>query len=1627
MEQFFNSIASNSGGGGGNSSQGFPVPNQNNPVPGSRSNSACSRSNSINNANSMNNINMNVLAGMLHNQRGVQQQMINMNLGQLGQVPGQQQQVNFMNHNGGFSAPQMTNQPLRRQSDASILSQGSTGMTNHYSNKALLNMLDDDIDYQNQNGQGPRDQNNPPNFLNNINFNNASQEQQNQLLLAMQQRMQHQQQRNIPQQNQIQIHQNQGQMQHNQIQQNLALMQQNLAQMQQNQQSPQPQQIAQRQQQIQEFLQRHGHNLSDHQRSNLQNQLGSPNNGPAPNSGPSNMTSMNSSGGGGGGNGGHQSVGAITNMGVIQQMQVMPGSNSAQGDSSVLSMDDLMVRQREQLRHLQVMLKTQDDPTGPGDGPRGATPNLPDMNQQQQMAQAAMNFRMHSQRQRQSLQMQSQGQAQQKQTLSAVEMFGGTLGHQQNQKQQSPPVQAQQQQQTQLQQLQMQHQAQQQQQQPPQQKVSSAVMEQMMRQRQQQMLMQMDGQQNESQHQHDHQIPQEQITLAQNPSITNSSHGKKSKSPPSSQRSLSPPTSSIHQSKVSSAEAPPAPPAAANNTRVVPVALSPRYTQGHHQGGVSEAALIYTKHALNSIVLSLNSKSAGGRNYTIRDLSTCLGAWDLSVPSNSSAKRHKSDESRANFNDGNADTAFNFYHERLCPILLDAKRPSGSVPFSVEDFGEGAGSQDKGLPPLTGAIALTFGADRKFTGGIGEEGVLTKAIFEFFYEPSVALGEESCDKDRGLNVLVEAEEQMFARVDDSEQSSFVQAALHALSPSLFVDSKYSVDKNVYVPTIWSGNTNRVYQYCLLGNFDDEGKELASKRLCVAIQKKALSECSDGPSKGVCRITLTLSPTSVLAEKKRMANEREGQNLNELSSAIHRKLRQNLRCLRPPKLVSASTFDKTNMLGPGSRRVNLRRPSMTHLIDPSLIVIGMRCKHELLLDAEEVGKVYINGSLVVDCSTSPPDKNNLKANKLSALGTLGRDVLPAHTVFGVDFTFPTCNSAMFFRELPNKTTLVQEYGELLVDALIDAAQFESDVAGKLLGRLITGRIEDLEDDDQEDDDKEGLVQGVKKGEPSHHRCSSKSSFYDDGLNVTPSPRIKFDDVSHPCFESIVLSSALADPVGIGAKALGTKFLMQYGKQCFPCEIGTDEEYRLCKLLGSQKIAKPVPRRVRDILSRGGYLPLDQMATFIWKGSGACWDGDHDCSMHASEAMECAIQLLRKVGCNDVKPNMVRFVGRKQLEDADASMCELRCWYDARSQTYYVNDSLLFVETDEQSCGDNNEEQIVESVQQSTVDDERTGFYGKVDAAEDKIKPSVGKDNAVNNAVGHLATLEQIALAPEEKRAEDASAKVINFLEENDNVVDVPVDFSEEKHDKVISDENSESMIAKEEVVLDNAKEGKDLTGKHVDLMHDEDAPTEDTNLESGDCLEDGIAVSKDGSTHTKEELTLDNAKEEEDLTGEKVDMLSDEEAPMEDTQLESGVSPEGGIAVSKDGSTIIKEELTNENENEYNVTVSIDKNGECDEENNSEINETDSLKNNSNTSISFRSVNRDQNDASEVLSVSSEQTDKIMNSCRDSGNETSNVKRRYRHPREAAFLLGLNIAREHPDISLLEKFVTCHSS
>jgi hypothetical protein len=423
----------------------------------------------------------------------------------------------------------------------------------------------------------------------------------------------------------------------------------------------------------------------------------------------------------------------------------------------------------------------------------------------------------------------------------------------------------------------------------------------------------------------------------------------------------------------------------------------------------------------------------------------------------------------------------------------------------------------------------------------------------------------------------------------------------------------------------------------------------------------------GPTKGVCRITLSLSAASVLAKKKMMAREEaaaaadeQGMSDNGVStfstcSEVHRKIRSFVRILRPPVLIVANDSHE-DLLGTASKRQRLavRRPSKMQRIDPAEIVVGIQCKHELLLDTAETGKVYINGVLAVNCS-----------EMVGSLNQMGIDALSAHTLFGIDFTIPSIDGkrlSVGLSSLPNKMIIEKEYGTLLIDALINVG--DCDVAQKILYRLITGNVEQTKDTD------------------------------DDAYPI------EFDNLIKPCLESIVMLSTVADPIGICAKALGTKFRLQYGVEAFPCEVESNEEYLLRRVLGAQRVPKMVPRRARDVLFRGGYARIDQMSKFLWVGKGEDAPVDeHTNTKRDIDVIEAGIKLLKKANCVDVDPNKIKFVSRQQLELTENGRCKfnsttvskrskLRCWYDSSSETFYVSDAIFYVEDDTTIADDTN---------------------------------------------------------------------------------------------------------------------------------------------------------------------------------------------------------------------------------------------------------------------------------------------------------------------------------------------------
>jgi hypothetical protein len=385
----------------------------------------------------------------------------------------------------------------------------------------------------------------------------------------------------------------------------------------------------------------------------------------------------------------------------------------------------------------------------------------------------------------------------------------------------------------------------------------------------------------------------------------------------------------------------------------------------------------------------------------------------------------------------------------------------------------------------------------------------------------------------------------------------------------------------------------------------------------------------------------------------------------------------------------------------------------------------------------------------------------------------------------------------------------------------------------------------------------------------------------------------------------------------------------------------------------------------------------MASFIWRCNGATWDGDHDDSMRASEAMEGAIQLLQQAGCHDVKPNMIRFVGRKQLESVDASVSLLRCWHDKQTDAYFVNDSLLFMEEDSTSGGD----YAVES------QDEKDNACPTVG---DSGAPPERSDNTVENSGDNVSDVNATNVISKEVNATGgaddtlADGSLVGIIDKNggdyatntisneDNAAgkadDTPVETMDGKSDNMRANPDD----APEDQLKDTPMESEP-TGPNVAVVSD------DTSS-GAKCEQRGEAV---GKPQCNEDVTPEEKKEDKLPEDEiRCDYQEDEEEKGEQKD-EAGDKPQ--------------------------------------------CNEDTALQDKKEDIPLGDRISCDHRESKGDASTSSDLTPNVTNSRRGPENDTKNTKPRHRPAKEAAFLLGLSIAREHPNSMLFEKYVTLHSS
>ncbi|KAL7577648.1 hypothetical protein ACA910_015163 [Epithemia clementina (nom. ined.)] len=280
---------------------------------------------------------------------------------------------------------------------------------------------------------------------------------------------------------------------------------------------------------------------------------------------------------------------------------------------------------------------------------------------------------------------------------------------------------------------------------------------------------------------------------------------------------------------------------------------------------------------------------------------------------------------------------------------------------------------------------------------------------------------------------------------------------------------------------------------------------------------------------------------------------------------------------------------------------------------SLTATALPSGHTLLLDKNLAGHVYVNGRYIA---------------------TWGKDTrIGSHGIalFGMDLH----SVPVWHGRIVDFEALKSAYGQLWHEILVDARLFDLKIASRLINRLMTGK-----DGIDEEDDEDG--------------------GYDDDDKAV--------DVNIDCLETQCLATPKYDVVGIAAKALATRFAMQFGKDAFPCE---SYEVEWVRTMLPNKDPIIVPYRLIAILRRGGYFDVQRTHDeYTWFA-----EFRPPVEVAERELIAAAIHLLEKAGCEDISFEQIGFstlTGQlPQNVIADKAVCR----YNEVRQQYCVNEKFL----------------------------------------------------------------------------------------------------------------------------------------------------------------------------------------------------------------------------------------------------------------------------------------------------------------------------------------------------------------
>jgi hypothetical protein len=301
---------------------------------------------------------------------------------------------------------------------------------------------------------------------------------------------------------------------------------------------------------------------------------------------------------------------------------------------------------------------------------------------------------------------------------------------------------------------------------------------------------------------------------------------------------------------------------------------------------------------------------------------------------------------------------------------------------------------------------------------------------------------------------------------------------------------------------------------------------------------------------------------------------------------------------------------TNAISDAFLRLNPNPPDM---------VAASPSGHTLLLDPDRAGHVFVNGRFVTKWGDDPE------------VGSHGV------ALFGMDLhSVPFRNGRIVDYEV-----MKGAYAQLWHEVLVDARLIHRNIGKRLLYRLMKGH--DPPDGDDE------------------------SELYDtDGEDDTAYP-----DVHQESLESLILAASQYDRVGIAAKALATRFALEFGRNAFPC-LAHETEWVKSALPDREPVV--VPQRLINILRRGGYFDTQKTSNILWFTE----------SRPAKEGLETnvvmiAVEYLEAAGCTDVDSENIVFVSSPVADNVIAK--DAVCRWNPLTEQFFVHQDFITSPIDE----------------------------------------------------------------------------------------------------------------------------------------------------------------------------------------------------------------------------------------------------------------------------------------------------------------------------------------------------------